>query len=134
MARVRQRGTSAERAVAAVLRSLGRFYRCNVRGLSGSPDFANRRGRWAVFVHGCFWHGHRGCRRATVPKSNRAFWEAKFAANRLRDARAIRALRAVRFRVVVVWECETTDPIALAERLSKALKARRVDVPQPIDH
>lgn len=134
MARVRQRGTSAERAVAAALRSIGRFYRCNVRGLPGSPDFANRRGRWAVFVHGCFWHRHRGCRRATVPRSNRAFWEAKFAANRMRDARAIRALRAAEFRVIVVWECETTAPVALAGRLSKALETRRVDVRQSIDH
>lgn len=80
MSRVRQRGTKAERSVAAVLRDLGLNYRLNVRSLPGSPDFANRAGRWVIFVHGCFWHQHRGCPRATVPKRNREFWSEKFEA------------------------------------------------------
>ncbi len=90
MGRVRQRDTRPEQAVALALRSLGIAYRKNVRGLPGSPDFANKSGKWAVFVHGCFWHRHTGCRRATTPKANREFWLTKFAANRTRDARAIR--------------------------------------------
>ena len=123
LARVRQRGTAAELAVGVVLRRLGLSYRKNVRSLPGSPDFANRRRRWAVFVQGCFWHAHTGCRRATTPKANREFWIAKFARNRSRDAEAVRALRRMGFRVVLIWECELED----AERhLSKVLEASRV--------
>jgi DNA mismatch endonuclease, patch repair protein len=131
MRRVRRRDTAPERAVAAALRSLGLAYRKNVKTLPGSPDFANKRRRWAVFVHGCYWHRHRGCKRATVPKHNRAFWEAKFAANRKRDAAAIRELRKRGFKVVVVWECEAT----VAEgRLRQILEPRCVQVGGTLDH
>jgi len=82
MGRVRQKDTRPEQAVAAALRSCGAAYRKNVRGLPGSPDFADRSRKWAVFVHGCFWHRHTGCRRATTPKANRDFWLEKFQANR----------------------------------------------------
>jgi DNA mismatch endonuclease (patch repair protein) len=106
LARVRRTKTGAEEEVARQLRACGLHYRRNVRGLPGSPDFANRTKRWAIFVNGCFWHRHTGCARATVPKNNRAFWEEKFAANRRRDAAKIRSLRALGFRVQVIWECE----------------------------
>jgi DNA mismatch endonuclease, patch repair protein len=129
MARVRQRGTAAEIAVAAVLRNLGCGYRLNVRSLPGSPDFANRKRQWAIFVHGCFWHHHTGCTRATIPKANAVFWREKFEANRKRDAKAIRSLRRANFRVVTIWECETARFASLEARLSKVLKSRRVDVP-----
>lgn len=119
-ARVRQKGTSAELAVAAALRELGVAYRLNVKSLPGSPDFANRKRKWAVFVHGCYWHHHTGCKRATVPKTNEAFWRGKFADNRARDARAILALRRVGFRVAVVWECEA---LGSGEGLRRRLKA-----------
>jgi DNA mismatch endonuclease (patch repair protein) len=134
MASVRQRGTAPELVVACALRRLGCAYRLNARTLTGSPDFSNRRRNWAIYVHGCFWHQHTGCRRATVPKANGAFWRDKFATNRRRDARAIRALRRAGFRVLIVWECETVDPDHLAERLSKILEPRRVGVGQPVDH
>ena len=131
LGRVRQRGTAAELIVGSALRKLGHSYRKNVRGLPGSPDFANRRRQWAVFVQGCFWHAHTGCRRATTPKANRAFWTAKFALNRIRDAAAVRALRRMGFRVVLVWECELDEA---ERRLSKVLEARRVNMAQPLDH
>lgn len=105
LGRVRQARTAPEEVVAKALRAAGLGYRRNVRDLPGRPDFANKRAKWAIFVNGCFWHAHRGCRKASVPKNNRAFWVAKFAANRRRDAAAIRALRAAGFRVLVVWEC-----------------------------
>lgn len=123
MGRVRQRGTAAELRVAAVLRSLGHAYRLNVRSLPGAPDFANRSRRWAIFVNGCFWHHHTACRRATVPKTNDAFWRDKFETNRRRDANAIRTLRRRGFKVAVVWECETKEE-CLMERLSKVLEPR----------
>jgi DNA mismatch endonuclease (patch repair protein) len=117
MQRVRQRGTPAERIVAGVCRELGLRYRLNVRSLAGSPDLANKARRWAIFVHGCFWHQHQGCPKATMPKRNAAFWREKFEANRRRDAAKIEALRSAGFSVAVVWECETADLERLRRRL-----------------
>ena len=128
MARVRQRGTDAELTVGSALRQLGASYRLNVRKLPGSPDFANKARKWAIFVHGCFWHRHTGCVRATVPKTNEMFWRDKFAANRRRDAQAIRELRRLGFRVAIVWECEADDPKILESNLSKILEPRRIDM------
>jgi DNA mismatch endonuclease (patch repair protein) len=109
LGKIRQRDTTAEQRVRRALWALGLRYRVGVRGLPGSPDLANRSARWAVFVHGCYWHSHRGCPRATVPKRNRSFWLDKFAANRARDARVRRALRRLGFLVFVVWECQALD-------------------------
>jgi DNA mismatch endonuclease (patch repair protein) len=109
MKRVRRHRTHAEDVVAAALRAHHIGYRRNVKALPGSPDFANKSKRWAIFVNGCFWHHHKGCKRATIPTRNRAFWLAKFAANRGRDAKKIKALRALGFHVAVIWECEALD-------------------------
>ena len=124
MKRVRQARTAPEDAVAALLRAQGIAYRRNVRGLPGSPDFANVARGFAIFVNGCFWHAHRNCRRphSRSPKQNAAFWQEKFAANRARDARKIRALRAMGLRVMLVWECELRDEERLKERLGRVLK------------
>jgi DNA mismatch endonuclease, patch repair protein len=134
MARVRQRGTAVELAVGSSLRSLGAFYRINVRKLPGSPDFANRTRKWAVFVHGCFWHHHARCKRATVPKSNKKFWREKFEANRARDKRAILELRQSGFRVAVIWECEIGDTGLIRAKLSEVLEPSGVSVRKAIDH
>ena len=125
MSRVRQRGTEAELAVAVALRKLGVRYRLNVTSLPGSPDFANRKMRWVIFVHGCFWHRHTGCKRATFPKTNADFWHDKFLSNRTRDARAIRELRHLGFKVSLVWECQTADTADLVGRLRRALPKPR---------
>lgn len=109
MKAVRQRGTKPELAVSEELRARRIRHRLNVSNLPGSPDIANARRRFAIFVHGCFWHRHAGCRYATSPKSNQAFWEAKFEANRRRDRAKMRALRERSFRVLVVWECQTRN-------------------------
>lgn len=130
LGRVRQTRTAPEEAVAAALRALGLAYRRNVKTLPGSPDFANARRRFAIFVNGCFWHRHTGCPRATLPKNNRAFWEAKFAANRARDARAVRALRRRGFRVLVVWECEVAE---VGARLARRLRCEAVEDGTPAD-
>jgi DNA mismatch endonuclease (patch repair protein) len=118
LGRIRQKDTAPEQLVRSILSALGVRYRVRNRDLPGSPDVANRARRWAVFVHGCFWHAHAGCPRATIPKRNREFWTAKFAANRARDARAIAALLEAKYRVAVVWECEAADDSeSLRERL-----------------
>lgn len=121
MGRVRQRGTSPELAVRLAVRVLGMRYRVVNRDLPGSPDIANRARRVAIFVHGCYWHRHSGCAKATTPRANRAFWLAKFARNRARDRASVRALEEMGFRVVVIWECETRDSRALVERLRSEL-------------
>src|SRR5216683_2401465 len=79
MSAVRSRNTSAELRFRVLLRLLGVSYRTWNRDLPGSPDVANRSQKWAVFVHGCFWHAHPGCTRTTTPKRNRKFWLDKFA-------------------------------------------------------
>lgn len=126
MQRVRRSGTPAEDRVAAICRELGLAYRRNVKSLPGSPDLANKTRRWAVFVNGCFWHAHTGCKKATVPKRNNAFWTTKFEANRRRDAAKIKKLRADGYRVVLIWECETSDALLVKRRLSNLREARVV--------
>jgi len=106
MKRVRRCDTLPEVKLRKLLWSQGLRYRCNVAGLPGSPDLVNRREGWAIFVNGCFWHGHQGCKRATIPKRNSAFWEEKIAANRLRDMAKVTALRQLGLEVLTVWECE----------------------------
>lgn len=93
-----------------LLHRLGRRFRIHNRDLPGSPDIANRSRKWAVFVHGCFWHRHSGCKRTTTPTRNKEFWLRKFEANVARDVKVQASLRASGYRVVVVWECETEDP------------------------
>jgi DNA mismatch endonuclease Vsr len=124
MARIRQKGTKIEAIVAIVLRDLGVHYRKNVKALPGSPDFANRSKRWAVFVNGCFWHHHKGCPKATVPKSNRKFWIAKFRDNRRRDARCVTGLRREGYHVIIIWECEMNQ---IRDKLAKILETSSVD-------
>lgn len=119
MRRVRQKGTKAEDQVAAVLRDLDIRYRRNVRSLPGSPDFANKSRKWAIFVHGCFWHRHPSCKRTTTPSRNRSFWLAKFAANKARDKIKNRLLRSLGFEILTVWECEAADKALLRRRLSR---------------
>lgn len=122
MASVRLRGTTAEIEVRRALRSLSVGYRVNVRKLPGSPDLANQGRCWAIFVHGCFWHQHPGCPRATVPKHNAEYWAEKFRSNRMRDAQKRKTLEDAGFKVLTIWECETGDPVLLKARLSEFLE------------
>lgn len=121
MARVRQYGTDPELLVRAAARAAGLRYTLANRDLPGSPDLANRTRRFAIFVHGCFWHRHAGCVRATTPKSNRAFWIAKFERNTARDRASIRTLKKQGFRVLVIWECEVAQQVQLAHVVSTLL-------------
>jgi DNA mismatch endonuclease (patch repair protein) len=115
MRSVRQKDTAPELAVRKIVTALGFRYRVRNRDLPGSPDLANRVNGWAIFVHGCFWHGHSRCRKATVPKRNRDFWKSKFADNRRRDRVASLRLRRRGFRTLTVWECQTRDSVSLAK-------------------
>jgi DNA mismatch endonuclease (patch repair protein) len=118
MKRVRRQGTDAELAVRRLLTALGAHYRLNVADLPGSPDIASKRRKKAVFVHGCFWHAHATCRKHSVPRKNREYWVAKFAANVARDARKVAQLEAIGYAVMVVWQCELAAPDVLTRRLA----------------
>src|SRR5262245_16648915 len=122
MGRVRQKRTSPEQAVARFLQARGLRFRYNVRGLPGTPDLANKRRRFAIFVHGCFWHRHKRCRKASTPSTNRAFWLAKFSANLRRDRLRAAQLRRLGYQVIIVWECEAGSPVCLRRAL-KQLRA-----------
>ncbi len=122
MRRVKSRDTEPERRVRALLRRLGRpGYRLNRADLPGKPDIAYIGRRRAIFIHGCFWHGHDCKRGARAPKANAAYWSAKIARNRARDARNVAALTAEGWRVLVLWECELKDEAALGARLDAFL-------------
>ena len=97
--------------------------RRRIRHLPGSPDLVLKKHRTVIFVHGCFWHRHPGCRRTTTPKTRREYWRTKFAANVARDAAATRALKTLGWRVVVVWECRTRSNTDLTEALKPLLES-----------
>jgi DNA mismatch endonuclease, patch repair protein len=116
MRRVKGRGTAPELEVRRLIWSLGGRYRLNRADLPGKPDIVLAGRRLAIFVHGCFWHGHDCARGARIPKANRDYWVAKIAGNRVRDIATRRALEATGWRVETVWECELKDREALARR------------------
>ena len=120
MARVRQRDTAPELTLRKLLWGRGYRYRLHAKALPGSPDLAFASRKTALFVHGCFWHGHDCPRGARAPKANAAYWSAKIEKNRARDAGALAALADRGWKAVTVWECELRDP-ALPDRLAEAL-------------
>ena len=123
MRSVKGRDTSPELKVRRALTSLGARYRLHRKDLPGRPDIVMPGRRLALFVHGCFWHGHDCARGARVPKQNRDYWLAKVARNRARDAENRTALEAAGWRVEALWECELKDAGALAARLAGLLEA-----------
>ncbi len=122
MGRIRGKDTKPEMVVRRIAHRLGFRFRLHRRDLPGSPDLVFPASRKVVFVHGCYWHRHPGCRLAYLPKSNIEFWTDKFAANVARDEKAIAALREQDWEPLVIWECETKDSILLVSRLSAHLK------------
>ena len=126
MSRIKGRNTTPELAVRRIAHGLGFRFRLHRRDLPGSPDLVFPRYRTIVFVHGCFWHRHDGCRYAYRPKSRIQFWTKKFEENVARDARNEAALRDLGWRVVVIWECETRDQGAVRARLLAHLGRRRL--------
>lgn len=113
MARIKGRDTKPEMRVRRALHAAGLRYRLQARELPGRPDIVFRRARLAIFVHGCFWHRHPGCKHARTPKSRLDFWEPKLSANVDRDRRHEDELRAAGWSVLTIWECETRDPARL---------------------
>lgn len=119
MASVRTRDTNAERVVRCYLFAAGFRFRKNDKRLPGSPDIVLPRYRTAVFVHGCFWHGHEGCPAAKLPRTRTEFWGNKQAQNRARDYRDTTSLAMRGWRVLYVWGCEISTRSARESRLER---------------
>jgi DNA mismatch endonuclease (patch repair protein) len=121
MRRVKGRDTTPELKVRKALTRLGARYRLHRKDLPGKPDIVLPGRRLALFVHGCFWHGHDCARGTRVPKQNRDYWVAKVGRNVARDAKTREALMALGWRVETIWECELKDAAALETRLAGLL-------------
>ncbi len=124
MQSVKTKDTGPELAVRRALFALGYRYRLHRKDLPGRPDIVLPVRKKAIFVHGCYWHGH-GCSKGRLAKSRTDYWGPKLQANRARDALNLKELRSLRWEALVVWQCELSDTVALSRRLK-----RFVDEPQ----
>ncbi len=127
MSGIRGKNTMPEILVRRFLHGLGFRYRLHDRALPGAPDLVFPRHGAVIFVHGCYWHRHEGCKYATTPASNVAFWETKFAGNVRRDRTAVMALKKAGWRVFVLWECglRTSDTVSVLHWLPGAIRHGR---------
>lgn len=121
MSRINSRDTGPEMQVRSILHRAGYRFRLHRKDLPGRPDIVLPKYRTVVFVHGCFWHRHPGCRFTYTPKSRVAFWNDKFCANVERDRRNARTLRALGWRVITVWECQAGSPARWLPQLTRRL-------------
>ncbi|SDI55501.1 MULTISPECIES: very short patch repair endonuclease [Bradyrhizobium] len=123
MAKVRSQHTGPERAVRAISHRLGYRFRLHKKELPGTPDLVFPRLRSVILVHGCFWHRHSNCRKASMPKTRIEFWKAKFERNVSRDIAVRLALKKQGWRVLTVWECQLKKPTLVEKRVQKFLSA-----------
>ena len=123
MAQVKGRDTRPEKAVRSLLHGLGYRFRLQGKDLPGKPDIVLPKYRAVIFVHGCFWHRHPGCKRATMPVDNAEYWARKFERNTARDAKNQKALAEQDWRMLVVWECELKNLDALRANLDSFLRS-----------
>jgi DNA mismatch endonuclease, patch repair protein len=121
MRRIKSKGMKPELLVRSLVHRMGYRFRLHAKDLPGKPDLVFGPKRKVIFVHGCFWHQHSGCRDGMVPSSNVSYWGPKLAHNVKRDAEHLASLEAAGWRPFVVWECETRDIVALRQRLCRFL-------------
>lgn len=121
MAAVKSHDTKPERKVRSIVHRMGYRFRLHDAKLPGKPDLVLRRHRKVIFVHGCFWHQHPGCKHAARPASNTIYWNQKLDRNVKRDEENLLKLKELGWEVLVIWECETRDPDTLIEKLSDFL-------------
>jgi len=123
MSRISSSNTKPEIIVRKIIHAMGFRYRLHVSNLPGTPDIVLPIHKKVIFVHGCFWHGHKGCKRSDRPATHRAFWEKKLNSNIARDKNNIEHLRKRGWKVLVVWQCETGNTNSLSRRIQKFLAA-----------
>jgi DNA mismatch endonuclease (patch repair protein) len=124
MAKIKGRNTSPEKTVRRCLRKLGVHYRSHARRLPGTPDFILPDLETALFVNGCFWHGHKDCRRASIPSSNTIFWKKKIAGNITRDKKKARELRSLGWHVETIWQCQMKNEETVLRKVSMIREQR----------
>lgn len=123
MSRVKSKDTKPELFVRSLLHTMGYRFRLHRKDLPGSPDIVLPKHRTAIFVHGCFWHQHPGCPRATLPQRNAEFWKKKLEGNVERDSRAQQRLKELGWNVLILWQCEIKrNADALPKKLNEALR------------
>lgn len=113
MSQIRSKNTKPEVLVRKELFRRGYRYRINVSKLPGKPDIVLPKYKTVIFVNGCFWHGHEGCKHFVLPKSNVEYWQAKIRSNQRRDKNAIIMLQQIGWNVITIWECNLTVPLFL---------------------
>ena len=123
MSSVRQQDTKPEKLIRSILHKLGFRFRKNVSSLAGKPDIVLPKYKTIIFVHGCFWHQHKDCRKANRPTSNIEFWNNKLDKNIKRDKETEAELKGLGWKVVIVWTCEMKDKEFLIEKLKTSLLA-----------
>lgn len=123
MGRVKSKNTTPEMTVRRLVFAMGYRYRLHAKRLPGRPDLVFPRRRKAIFVNGCYWHGHENCRYARLPKSHVEFWRDKLYKNRARDRSNIAALEADGWKVLTVWQCELKTIETLANKLYAFLES-----------
>ncbi|MFY7925950.1 MAG: very short patch repair endonuclease [Aquidulcibacter sp.] len=126
MANIRGKNTKPEIVVRRLLHKMGYRFRLHRKDLPGTPDIVFPGRKALIFVHGCFWHQHEGCRFAVVPATRRSFWQSKLSGNVSRDRRAVSALKRAGWRVSVIWECQTQRTNVLENRLRRFLDFEKV--------
>ena len=129
MAAVRSKDTEPEMLVRRFLWSRGMRYRVHVANVPGTPDLAVRRHKLAIFIHGCFWHGHDGCSRGKLPKSRLEYWDAKIQANKHRDSLIAEQLNREGWYQLIVWECQLRTQQAASTALPQLLDNIRLICP-----
>jgi len=123
MSKILSSDTKPEQRVRKMLTSMGYRYRLNAKSLPGKPDIVMRKYNAVIFVHGCFWHLHSGCRDGTLPKTRKSYWHPKLLNNKARDARNMRALKKQGWKVLRLWECEIEkNPEKVIDKITKFLQ------------
>jgi DNA mismatch endonuclease (patch repair protein) len=123
MSRVRAKNTKPEMVVRRLLHRMGYRFRLHSENLPGRPDIVLPRFRTVIFVNGCFWHGHSGCKKSARPTTNAEFWDKKIAANVARDREQVSRLSVAGWLVLTIWQCETQDQNGLTERIRCHMEA-----------
>ena len=126
MAQIRSKDTEPEIKVRKTLAELGWKYRLHSRNLPGQPDVIISKIKTAIFINGCFWHQHKGCKRCTVPKSNIKYWSKKLERNIQKQKQNIKDLERLGWETSVIWECQTKDKNTLNKILRRAFEKTRI--------
>ncbi|MCF7848531.1 MAG: very short patch repair endonuclease [Kiritimatiellales bacterium] len=134
MSKIRGKNTKPELFVRSLLHRAGYRFSLHRKELPGKPDIVLRKYKTVVFVHGCFWHRHKGCKTASMPKTNVEFWQQKFERNVSNDRKHKRDLKKLGWKVIVVWECELKNPDKVLDRLQKFLPTDYADDTDKVIH